>query len=423
MKTKKSPPRLGLVGTLVALLSFILLSACGDSTPVTLPATATTAVSTTLAATATTAAITTAPAATTAVATTAPATTAAVATTVRATTAAPTTALVTTVATTSAATTAAVAGTIAPATTASVSTTQAPVATPAARSNNPAAVTPVALGPAEAPLKATGFSGDSAKAFLDELTTQIGIRVVATEGEKKAADWMDAKFRSFGYTQVTKQEFPVTLRVRTAATATAQASGVQAKGLNVIATRPGPNPNAKVLIFGGHYDTVPGTVGASDNASGAVITLELARVLFQKFPEYELRFIQFGGEEAGLLGSAYYAQQLPPEEKQRIVAFINLDALGVGDRFVAIGSPDMVTMAIDVASRNGIRLEQFSLGGTGAGSDHESFIRNGMKSVFLARWLDPLLHNPGDTPDRVYSQTLLLSGGLAILIAQRILGV
>jgi len=67
-----------------------------------------------------------------------------------------------------------------------------------------------------------------------------------------------------------------------------------------------------------------------------------------------------------------------------------------------------------------VRLEAFNLNGTGAGSDHWAFIDQGIKSVFLARWIDPLLHKPGDTPDRVYPQALLLAGGMAILVAQRL---
>jgi aminopeptidase YwaD len=193
-------------------------------------------------------------------------------------------------------------------------------------------------------------------------------------------------------------------------------------GLNVIAIRPGSKPDAPVIIFGGHYDTVVTTVGASDNGSGTVTALELAKVLFQKFPDYELRFINFSGEEIGLVGSSFYASKLTAPDKKRITAYVNLDALGVGERFVAIGTPELVNLAVDTATKNGIRLESFSLNNTGAGSDHESFIKNGIKSVMLARWIDPFLHRPGDEPARVFPEALLLGGGTAILIVQKIIG-
>jgi len=412
---------------------------------------------------------------------------------------------------------------------------------PAARpSGNAPAVTPPPLGNAESSLKATGFDADETKTLLDELTRQIGSRVVGSEGEQKAADWLEKYYKSYGYTQVSRQEFPFsTPQVRigvllegdpssrdslkafgtllskpksseskgpatvykegddfkgkiviipgvsqanqikpkleaiskTGAIGillnlpaesldfkifedievpvigvgaqqlqnvqtsldngnnpkeftfqTSYQAGVGGKGQNIIATRPGPKPEAPLLIFGGHYDTVAGTVGASDNSSGTVVTLELAKVLFKKFPDYELRFINFSGEEIGLLGSLYYAGKLTAEEKKRITAYINIDAVGVGDRFVAIGTGELVNQAVAVASQNGVRLEAFNLGGTGAGSDHEAFIRNGIKAFMLGRWIDPLLHNPGDIPERVYPQALLLAGGIAILTAQKLVG-
>ncbi len=306
--------------------------------------------------------------------------------------------------------------------TASLSTANPPLVTPATvlplpsvQPNLTSDVTPPPLGVAENTLKATGFNGDEAKALLIELSGQVGVRVVGSQGERKAADWLEGKYRSFGYSDVKQQSFPVNLsRVGGAANATSQ---------NVIATRPGASSGARVLIFGGHYDSVPGTVGASDNGSGTVVTLEIAHTLAKAFPEYELRFINFGGEEVGILGSLYYVSKLSAEEKKRIVAYVNLDALGVGDRFVAIGTPQLVSLAVDTASKNGIRLESFNLQGTGAGSDHEAFIGGGIRSIFLARWLDRQLHRPGDSAERVYPQALLLGGGTAILVVQKILSI
>lgn len=276
--------------------------------------------------------------------------------------------------------------------------------------------TPAALGVAEPVLKATGFDAANAKALLDELTQQIGARVYAQESERKAANWVENKFRSWGYTQVEQQQISPPQSGTTGPAAPVAPKTSQ----NVVAVRPANHADAPILIFGGHYDTVAGTVGASDNGSGTVLTLEISRVLFQKYPDYELRFVTFGGEEVGLFGSRYYSGQLTPAEKQRIKAFINLDALGVGDRFVAVGTPELVTLAVSTARFNGVRLEAFDLSTTPNSSDHASFIANGVKSVALLRWIDPLLHKAGDVSARIYPETLLLGGGTALLLTEQL---
>jgi len=269
-------------------------------------------------------------------------------------------------------------------------------------------VTPPPLGVAESALKATGFSGESAKVLLDELIRVAGSRVVATEGEQKALKWLEGKYQSYGYTRSERQKFPTYVK--------------DAFGQNLITTRPGPSPTAPVLIFGAHFDTVGGTVGANDNGSGTAITVELAHLLFAKFPDYELRFINFSGEEIGLRGSGYYVSQLSALERERLVGYINLDNIGVGDQLFAAGNPQLVALAIDVANRNGVRMVPLDLINNSKGSDHQSFVNSGLKAVGLGRWLDPQIHQPGDTPDRIYSQALLVGGGTAILVAQALTG-
>ena len=70
---------------------------------------------------------------------------------------------------------------------------------------------------------------------------------------------------------------------------------------NVVATKSGAGDN--VVVLGGHYDTVADIAGANDNASGTAVLLTLARQLVEKDFPFELRFIAFGSEELGLLGS------------------------------------------------------------------------------------------------------------------------
>lgn len=59
-----------------------------------------------------------------------------------------------------------------------------------------------------------------------------------------------------------------------------------------------------------HYDSVPFSPGANDNGSGTSVMLEMARVLKSVPSDKEIRFIAFGAEELGLLGSSHYVDHL-----------------------------------------------------------------------------------------------------------------
>jgi len=78
-------------------------------------------------------------------------------------------------------------------------------------------------------------------------------------------------------------------------------------GINVLAERRGTHPELKALLVGAHFDTVPNSPGADDNASGVAVALEMARLVAQKPTPRTIRFAFFDGEERGLLGSRAYA--------------------------------------------------------------------------------------------------------------------
>ncbi|HEV3151969.1 MAG TPA: M20/M25/M40 family metallo-hydrolase [Acidobacteriaceae bacterium] len=80
---------------------------------------------------------------------------------------------------------------------------------------------------------------------------------------------------------------------------------------NVIAEMPGRETPDEVVIVGAHLDSwQPGT-GAQDNGTGAASVIEAARAIqsLRRAPRRTLRFILFGGEEEGLLGSTAYVRQ------------------------------------------------------------------------------------------------------------------
>ncbi|MFY9269259.1 MAG: M20/M25/M40 family metallo-hydrolase [Candidatus Manganitrophaceae bacterium] len=72
----------------------------------------------------------------------------------------------------------------------------------------------------------------------------------------------------------------------------------------------GGRTEKKILLIGAHYDTVPHSPGADDNASGLAVLLEVARVLASLRGKMTLQFVAFSLEEEGFLGSDHYVRQV-----------------------------------------------------------------------------------------------------------------
>jgi Peptidase family M28/PA domain len=91
---------------------------------------------------------------------------------------------------------------------------------------------------------------------------------------------------------------------------------------NVIAESKGGDPK-NVLVVDAHLDAIYGA-GMLDNASGSATILDIAEKMKNVTPRNKLRFIWFGGEELGLLGSQYYVNNLSGSDRSSI--FYDLDA-------------------------------------------------------------------------------------------------
>ncbi len=106
---------------------------------------------------------------------------------------------------------------------------------------------------------------------------------------------------------------------------------------NVIAeTDQGRDDN--VVVVGAHLDSVVPGPGINDNGSGSSTILEVARQMAKVNPRNTVRFIWFGAEELGLLGSTHYVEQLTPEEQADIALNLNFDM---------VGSPNFVRFVYD----------------------------------------------------------------------------
>ena len=64
------------------------------------------------------------------------------------------------------------------------------------------------------------------------------------------------------------------------------------------------------IVVGAHYDTVPGSPGADDNATGVAVLLEFARLFSEQLPRHPVHLVAFDLEEYGLVGSRAYVETL-----------------------------------------------------------------------------------------------------------------
>lgn len=168
---------------------------------------------------------------------------------------------------------------------------------------------------------------------------------------------------------------------------------------NVVAEKTGLEYPDSVYIIGGHYDVyTSGAPGADDNASGTAGVMETARALSLYDYDKSIRFICFSGEELGLVGSAYYAEQAAIFD-ENILAMINLDmishsATGTEDPEIwyAINSfsgwmADDLQEAIELYVEN-----TTTANGSGSffarASDHASFWDRDFPAIFLNDCLD-----------------------------------
>jgi len=136
------------------------------------------------------------------------------------------------------------------------------------------------------------------------------------------------------------------------------------------------------ILIAAHYDAVPGTVGADDNATGVAVLLELAQKFAEKPIKYPLRLVAFDMEEYGLLGSADYASWLR-QQKQPLRLMISLEMLGYRDFAPGSQSYPPLLRHFYPNSGNFIAL----IGNLRTLKDMISLQRNMQKIGVLSQWL------------------------------------
>jgi len=195
--------------------------------------------------------------------------------------------------------------------------------------------------------------------------------------------------------------------------------------------RPGQGEELPPLLIGAHYDTVSGSPGADDNASGLVVLLEVASLLRARFLLRPVWLVAFCLEEQDRLGSQAFASRLKAERRELAGAII-LECVGFarseagtqqtppdipiavptqGDFLAIVGneaSRSLVLQFEQDARRQAALLKPLSLVVPGRGeamphtrrSDHASFWDVGYSAVVLtdtANFRNPHYHHETDT--------------------------
>ncbi len=205
---------------------------------------------------------------------------------------------------------------------------------------------------------------------------------------------------------------------------------------NLEVSRSGHRKAGEILLIGAHYDSVRGSPGANDNASGVAALLELSRLFATLKPERTVRFVAFVNEEPPFfywrqMGSMVYAkaardrgddirlmmslemlgsysdlpgsQRYPPlfryfyPDRGNFIAFVsNFDSRAMLKRAVA---------AFQAGSDFPIEhVATFSFVPGVSWSDHQSFWRNGYPALMVtdtAFYRYAHYHTARDTPEKV----------------------
>lgn len=199
--------------------------------------------------------------------------------------------------------------------------------------------------------------------------------------------------------RILKRGQPVTIALNV----TAKMAGKRPSG-NVIAEVPGRDPNAGIIVVGGHLDSWDLGTGAIDDASGVAITTAAAkRIMDAGQPLRTIRVVWFGSEEIGLFGGIDYREK-HGAEKHQLLAESDFGADRVWRFETNVAGAALPAMKPIAAALSPLGIEQNPSNGNASGSDISEVAKLGIPVLELSqdgtRYFD-LHHTPDDTLDKI----------------------
>ena len=278
---------------------------------------------------------------------------------------------------------------------------------------------------ARAVIVLNGKLGDGEEDLLTRFGSVSGpenIGVIFVQVKNAAAEpWFQAAGKSLkdvqeqinSSTQPASFDFPASLQV----SLQVDIETTRATVNNVLAWLPGKTD--EYVIVGAHYDHLgrgnfdslaPSQIGqihpgADDNASGTAGVLELARLLAPQRGQLQrsILFMNFAGEELGLLGSAEWVKE-PTRPLAKAVAMINMDMIGrIRDDKIyigGVGTGSTLKSVLEQAQKDEPFKIEYSAGGYSS-SDHTSFVARKIPVLFFFSGLHSDYHKPSDSWDKI----------------------
>ncbi|KAG7117544.1 Leucine aminopeptidase 2 like protein [Verticillium longisporum] len=188
---------------------------------------------------------------------------------------------------------------------------------------------------------------------------------------------------------------------------------------NVIAETKEGDPN-NVIVLGAHLDSVPAGPGVNDDGSGTSAILEIISS-FKKYKglKNKVRFIWWGAEEVGLIGSLYYTRTLSEEDADKIRFYFNYDMIGSINPMFAVyrgdnaGDAFGADLLYDYLTKEGFPAEYAPFG---TGSDYVGFVNIGVPSSGLFTGTppyDPCYHLACDNIDNINWEAITVNAKAA----------
>jgi aminopeptidase YwaD len=179
---------------------------------------------------------------------------------------------------------------------------------------------------------------------------------------------------------------------------------------NVLGYVPGTVKPDSFIVFTAHYDHLgrmgQATLfpGAHDNASGTSLVLYLASYFAQHPQPYSIAFMLFSGEEAGLIGSKYYASH-PIFPLSNIRFVVNLDMTGDAHDGITIVNADKQEKEFSMLEKINAEknyLPKINKRTQTQNSDHYSFSEKGVPAIFIyGNGTKPYYHDVFDKANEI----------------------